>query len=161
MAEIYVRAYDMQIIMARAFNYIGPGQTTLFSISDFAKQMAEIEAGCCVPVIHVGNLDSKRDFIDVRDLVRAYVLLLQRGESGEVYNVGSGNAVSIKEILELILEKGKASVEVKVDSDRIRPLDVPIVHADIKKLEKATGWKRKISLEESIQDMLEYWRNNI
>ena len=108
MAEIYVRAYKMQVILARAFNYIGPGQSTLFVISDFAKQIAEIEQQQREPVIQVGNLDSKRDFLDVRDLVRAYTFLLEQGMSGEVYNIGSGQVISIREILNLFLRRQHA-----------------------------------------------------
>ena len=161
MAEIYVRAYKMKVILARAFNYIGPGQSTLFVISDFAKQIAEIEQQQREPVIQVGNLDSKRDFLDVRDLVRAYTFLLERGMSGEVYNIGSGQVISIREILNLFFEKTACKVDIQVKAERLRPIDVPVVQADVRKIIRETGWKPQITLEQSIEDMLQYWRKMI
>lgn len=159
--KIYADAYKMDVIMVRAFNHIGPKQSPVFVVADFCKQVAEIEKGLREPIMKVGNLNAKRDFTDVRDIVRAYSLLLQKGKAGEIYNVGSGKAVSIEEILKLILSYSKANITVEVDKNKLRPVDVPIIEADITKLQEVTGWSTTISLEETIKQTLEYWRNNV
>ena len=107
----------------------------------------------------VGNLSAMRDFTDVRDVVRAYALLAEKGENGETYNVGSGNAVAIREILDKIISFSTAEIKVEIDPAKIRPVDVPIIEADISKLQAVTGWKPEISLEETIEEVLNYWRN--
>lgn len=159
--KIYADAYQMDIIMVRAFNHIGPKQAPIFVVSDFCKQVAEIERGLRELVIKVGNLSAKRDFTDVRDVVRAYSLLLQKGKSGETYNVGSGKAIAIEEILQLILSYSKADITVEVDNNKLRPVDVPIIEADIRKLQQITGWLSTISLDETIQQTIDYWRTNL
>ncbi len=157
--RIYSDAYDLDIMMVRAFNHIGPNQMPLFVVADFCKQVAEIEKGLREPVIYVGNLSAKRDFTDVRDVVRAYGLLVQKGEKGETYNVGRGNALSIREILDKILALSTVNIEVKVDPDKLRPVDVPIIEPDVTKINKATGWKPEISLDTTLRETLEFWRN--
>lgn len=159
--KIYTDAYNMDIVMVRAFNHIGPNQSPIFVVADFCKQVAEIEKGMKEPVIRVGNLSAKRDFTDVRDVVRAYALLIQKGTSGETYNVGSGSAVSIDDILKTVLAMTEAKISVEVDENKLRPVDVPIIEADITKLKKATGWQKKISLKETIADTLKYWRLSV
>lgn len=159
--SIYSKAYDMELMMVRAFNHIGPGQAPMFVVSDFCKQVAEIEKGLKEPVMRVGNLAAKRDFTDVRDVVRAYVLLVQAGTAGETYNVGSGNAQAIQEILDLIVSMSKVDIRVEVDPNKLRPVDVPIIEADITKLNKLTGWKPQILLKETIKETLDYWRANV
>lgn len=160
--KVYADAYHLDIMSVRAFNHIGPRQTDTFVVSDFCKQVARIEAGKADSLIRVGNLSAARDFTDVRDVVRAYALLLQKGRSGETYNVGSGHAVTIEYILDRILTHSTLSgIRYEVDSEKIRPIDVPIIEADITKLQSDTGWKPSISLDTSIQDVLEYWRHNI
>lgn len=159
LGEVYARAYNMDIVMVRAFNHIGPLQSDTFVIADFCKQVAFIEAGKKPPVISVGNLDAKRDFTDVRDIVRAYSLLMQSGKKGETYNVGSGKAVSIRNMLDKILSHSKVKINIETDPKRLRPSDVPIIEADISKLCAHTGWKRNISIDDTIEDILEYWRN--
>lgn len=156
--SIYSRAYGMDIMMVRAFNHVGPNQAPMFVVSDFCKQVAEIEKGKREPVICVGNLSAKRDFTDVRDVVKAYSTLMEKGKAGETYNVGSGHAVSIESILNMILNHSKQKIQVKIDKDRMRPSDVPIIEADTAKIAKDTGWFPTISLEETIEDTLEYWR---
>lgn len=160
-ASIYTQAYDMNIMMVRAFNHIGPKQTPIFVISDFCKQVAEIEAGKKAPVMYVGNLAAKRDFTDVRDVVRAYALLVQKGVPGETYNVGSGHAHEIREILDLIISMSDREIAVETDPNKIRPVDVPIIEADITKLNEATGWKPRIPLEQTIRETLDYWRERV
>ncbi len=158
LGKIYADAYHMDIIMVRAFNHIGPKQSPAFVVADFCKQVAEIEKGIKEPIIKVGNLSAKRDFTDVRDVVKAYSLLIQKGTAGETYNVGSGKAVSIEELLDTILKCSDMSIRIEIDENKIRPIDIPIIEADIYKLRECTGWEKGISLEKTIKDTLEYWR---
>ncbi len=157
--KIYSDAYDLDILMVRAFNHIGPNQAPLFVVSDFCKQVAEIEAGKREPCIYVGNLTVKRDFTDVRDVVRAYVLLMKNGEKGETYNVGSGHAIAIEDILHMILSESTKDIQIVVDKKKFRPVDVPIIEADIMKLKKCTEWKKWIPLSITIKETLQYWRS--
>lgn len=156
--NIYSKAYDMELMMVRAFNHIGPGQAPMFVVSDFCKQVAEIEKGLREPVMMVGNLAAKRDFTDVRDVVKAYVRLVQKGQPGETYNVGSGNAKEIRQILDLIIFMSDKEIKVEIDPNKIRPVDVPIIEADITKINRLTGWRPEIPLEQTIQETLSYWR---
>lgn len=158
LGKIYADAYGLNIMMVRAFNHIGPNQIPLFVVADFCKQVAEIEAGEREPLMKVGNLSAKRDFTDVRDVVRAYGLLIEKGNAGETYNIGSGHAIAIEDILQMILKNSKKDIQVEVDSSKLRPVDVPIIEADITKVEQVTGWKREIALEQTIQETLDYWR---
>lgn len=158
MASVYASAYQLPLIMVRAFNHIGAGQSDMFVVSDFCHQVARIEVGLQKPIISVGNLQAKRDFTDVRDVVRAYVKLIQFGIPGETYNVGRGHAVSIRSMLDIILAKSHAEIEVRVDPARLRPIDVPVIEPDLQKTYGATGWKAEIPLEKTIEDMLQYWR---
>ncbi len=159
--NIYAKAYDMELMMVRAFNHIGPGQAPMFVVSDFCKQVAEIEKELREPVMMVGNLAAKRDFTDVRDVVKAYVGLIAAGQSGETYNVGSGNAQEIRQILDLIISKSTAKIKVEIDPNKLRPVDVPIIEADITKLNQLTGWLPQIPIEQTIQETLDYWRANV
>lgn len=158
LGKIYSQAYAMDIMMVRAFNHVGPNQAPLFVVADFCRQVAAIENEKQEPVIRVGNLNVARDFTDVRDVVRAYTLLMEHGAAGETYNVGSGKAIAIREILDMILAQAKVPIEVQVDQARLRPVDVPVIEADVSKLEACTGWKREIPLEQTIGETLEYWR---
>lgn len=159
--SIYSKAYDLELVMVRAFNHIGPGQAPLFVVSDFCKQVAEIEKGLREPVMKVGNLAAKRDFTDVRDVVKAYVKLVQLGKAGETYNVGRGNAREIREILDMIVSMSSVQITVETDPNKIRPVDVPIIEADITKLTQLTGWIPQIPLKQTIQETLDYWRAHI
>lgn len=159
--SIYARAYDIELMLVRAFNHIGPGQAPLFVVSDFCKQVAEIEKGLKEPVIRVGNLNARRDFTDVRDVVRAYAMLIQNGVPGETYNVGSQNAMAIKDILDIIIGMSTVPISVEVDPNKIRPVDVPIIEADITKINEVTGWKPAISIEQTISETLDYWRSHV
>lgn len=160
LGTVYAKAYGMGIVMVRAFNHIGVGQPPNFVAADFALQTAEIEAGFRPPVIQVGNLSAKRDFSDVRDVVRAYVLLMEKGCAGETYNVGSGHAVAIQEILDILLEFSRKSVVIEQNPARMRPVDVPVIEADITKLCADTGWKPEYTLQETLYTMLEHHRKN-
>lgn len=158
---IYAKAYSMDIVMVRAFNHIGAGQSPMFVVSDFCKQIAEIEKGIKEPIIKVGNLSAQRDFTNVRDVVNAYERLAQYGKSGETYNVGFGEGVSIQEILDVALSYAKTDIKVYQDPDKMRPSDVPIIVADTSKIFADTGWKPQISLKDTIQEVLNYWRDNV
>lgn len=158
--RIYAQAYDMNVMMVRAFNHIGPNQAPMFVVADFCRQVARIEKGLGEPVIYVGNLSARRDFTDVRDVVRAYALLARLGKPGETYNVGSGHAVSIQEILDKILRLSDMEIRVSVDPEKLRPVDVPIIEADINKIYNCTGWQPVISLEQTLGETLNYWRCN-
>jgi len=158
LGQIYAKAYGLEIIIARAFSHIGQGQTDSFVVPAFCKQVAEIEAKGDTGTIRVGNLESKRDFTDVRDIVRAYRLLAEKGISGEIYNIGSGKSIAINEILDLILKQSKATITVEKDQSRMRPSDTPVVEADISKLVKCTGWNPEISIDTTILDVLNEWR---
>ncbi|MBR6257634.1 MAG: GDP-mannose 4,6-dehydratase [Lachnospiraceae bacterium] len=158
LGRIYADAYDLELIMVRAFNHIGPGQLPIFVVSDFCKQVVDIELGKKEPVMYVGNLSAKRDFTDVRDVVRAYAALAESGVKGESYNVGSGHAVEIREILDLIISRSSADIKVETDPAKIRPVDVPIIEADISKIKAATDWEPQIPLEQTIDETLADWR---
>ena len=159
--RIYAQAYGMNLVMVRAFNHIGPDQSPVFAAADFCRQAALIESGMQEAVIRVGNLEAKRDFTDVRDVVHAYVLLAEKGQAGETYNVGSGHAVSIGDVLKLVLKQSAVEIQVEVDEEKLRPVDVPIMEADVRKVWRDVGWKAQIQLEQTIGDMMEYWRSMI
>lgn len=161
LGNIYYRAYGMQLIMVRAFNHIGPNQSPIFVASDFCKQVAEIEAGKKKPILHVGNLSAKRDFTDVRDVVHAYSLLIQKGIPGETYNIGSGHAVSIQELLNTILSLSNSEISVSTAPARLRPSDIPIIEADLSKLQETIDWHPEISLTQTLLETLKYWSKNL
>lgn len=154
----YFLTYKQDIVRVRPFNHTGPGQKEGFVVSDFAKQIVEIEKGKQEPIITVGNLDAKRDFTDVRDMVRAYHFALEKGISGEAYNLGSDKSVKISDILAMLLSLSTAKVEVKTDPTRFRPIDVPEIICDSSKFYNLTGWKPEIPLETTLKDILDYWR---
>jgi len=159
LADLYVRGYGMDIVTVRAFNHIGPGQSEDFVVSDFASQIARIQLGLIDPVIHVGNLSGKRDFTDVRDMVRGYWLAAQRGEIGGVYNIGTGMGLSIRSVLDRLIGLCSVPVEVRVDQDRYRPCDVPVLVCDSTRLRELTGWAPKIELTLTLKDILADWLN--
>jgi len=158
----YWKSYGLPIVRSRAHNHTGPRRGEVFATSSFAKQIAEIEAGLREPVIQVGNLTPRRDFSDVRDIVRGYWLLLERGEPGEVYNLCSGTAWSIQWVLDFLLGASKArNVAIRQDPERLRPSDVPLLLGDRSKIEKALGWRTEIPFEQTLQDLLDYWRQRV
>jgi GDP-4-dehydro-6-deoxy-D-mannose reductase len=155
----YFQSYGLPVVRTRGFNHTGPRRGEVFVTSSFAKQIAEIEKGKKEPVIHVGNLDAQRDFNDVRDIVEAYWLSLEKGEPGEVYNIGSGVARPIREVLDNLLSLSKAQVRVEVDPKRLRPSDVPILLADSSKFIGRTGWKPRLPFQQTLRDLLDFWRD--
>ena len=159
LGKIYARAYKKDIINVRAFNHSGPNQLPIFVISDFCRQIAEIEKGERPPEISVGNLSAQRDFTDVRDIVRAYRLLAEKGISGKTYNIGRGKAVSIQYILDTALSFAKVPIKIKQDPARMRASDIPIIEPDVSRIFADTGWKAEISIERTVEDTLDFWRN--
>jgi GDP-4-dehydro-6-deoxy-D-mannose reductase len=157
----YHLTHDLHVIRVRPFNHIGPRQRMGFVAPDFASQVAAAEMGLRPPVIEVGSLDTRRDFCDVRDVVRAYVMLIDRGESGQVYNVGSGQSYAIQEVLDTLLAMGRVEIEVQQDPQRMRPSDVPESVCDPTRLFEQTGWQTTIPFKTSLEDILEYWRGEV
>ena len=158
----YFKSYGMHIVRARAFNHTGPRRGETFATSNFAKQIAEMEAGLREPVIHCGDLKPTRDFSDVRDIIRGYWLLLEHGAPGEVYNLCSGKDWSIDRVLQFLIGHSKISgIEIRQDPARLRPSDVPILRGSAEKIEKVTGWAPRIALEQTLTDLLEYWRQRV
>lgn len=146
------RSFGVDAIITRAFNHIGPGQNERFAVPSFATQLAAIANGS-EPVMHVGNLEAKRDFLDVRDVVAAYAALAERGEGAEIYNVCSGTAASMREILAELIRIAHVAVEVREDPSRMRPADVPLIYGDNTKLREHTGWAPQIPLRRTLQDV--------
>ena len=148
---------DMNVVVARPFTHIGPGQSDRFSISSFAKQISQIMLGKKNPVIKVGNLDTTRDFTDVRDIVVAYWLLLKDGKYGEIYNVCSENEVKVRSILQNLINLSGRKITIEIDSERVRSSEQKRVLGCSKKLQEATGWERKIEITDTLTSMLNYW----
>ena len=155
------QAYGTRVIRTRAFNMTGPGQAPQFVVSDFARQIAEIEAGEREAVIRVGNLEARRDFADVRDLVGAYWLLVRNGVPGEVYNVCSGCDHSIREILDMLLTFSKVPIRVEVDPTRMRKADIPVLRGDNSKMTEVVDWAPVCALGKTLEDVLDWWREEL
>jgi GDP-4-dehydro-6-deoxy-D-mannose reductase len=154
----YWKSYGLPIVRTRAFNHEGPRRGDVFVTSNFARQIAEIEAGRREPVVLVGNLRARRDYTDVRDVVRGYWRLLEDGELGEVYNLCSGHAWAIQDILDFLLAQATVRPAVKEDPTRLRPSDVPVLIGDASKIREAVGWKPEIPFEKTLADLLQFWR---
>ena len=161
LSQFYVNIEDLDIVISRSFPHTGPGQSTDFVFSDWAFQIAQIEKGSNDPLLKVGNLDVRRDYSDVRDVVKAYALLLERGKKGEIYNVCSGRADSLKDNLDLLLSLSSKDIRIEVDPQKLRKADIPLVLGDNEKLFKETGWKPEMPLEQTLKDLLDYWRERV
>jgi len=161
LAYQYYMSYKLHIIRTRAFNHTGPRRPPVFVCSEFAYQLVQVEKNKREPIIWVGNLDTVRDFSDVRDTVRAYWLALEKGEPGEVYNICSGTGYSMKQVLDMLLDLIKIKVDLKVDSKKLRPSDVPRLIGDATKFKLQTGWQREIEFKKTLEDLLEFWRERI
>ena len=156
--ESVVRSYRGFVLTARAFAHTGPGQAPNFAIPSFARQLAKIERGLEKPVIRVGNLEARRDLLDVRDVVRAYDLILAQGEAGEFYNVSSGASYVMREILDRLRRLCRVETTVEIDPDRLRPADLRCSIGDPLRLWALTNWRPTYSLDTTLQDTLDYWR---
>lgn len=157
----YFMAYSQHIIRLRPFNHIGPRQSPDLSISRWSKVIADLEKGNKEPILKVGNLSTFRDFTDVRDMVKAYVLAAKHCKDGEAYNIGSGTSYSMQKMLDILLSYSKVSIKVEIDQSLLRPSDIPKLEADSSKFRKATGWEPEIPIEKTLQDTLDYWRKVI
>lgn len=155
----YFQSYGMKVVRTRGFNHTGPRRGHPFVTSNFCRQVASIEAGFQEPVIRVGNLEAIRDFTDVRDMVRAYWAAVTKGRPGEVYNIATGEGISIRALLDKILGLSNVHVRVEVDPDRLRPSDVEILIGDSSKFRADTGWAPRIPFDQTVQDLLDYWRD--
>lgn len=157
----YFLAYKIPIVRVRPFNHIGPRQSPSFVVASFAKKIVEIEKGKIDPVLKVGNLSAKRDFTDARDTVEGYVQIVEKGQEGEVYNIGSGRSIQIEALLDKLLSFSTSKITVEVDQTLIRPVDVPDLVCDNTKVRKATGWEPKISIDQTLRETLDYWRSQV
>jgi GDP-4-dehydro-6-deoxy-D-mannose reductase len=158
MAGFYSRFEGLDIVIVRPFPHTGPGQSADFVCSDWARQVIRIERGSQDPVIRVGNVEVQRDFTDVRDTVRAYILLLQKGKKGEVYNVCRGRGVALREILETLLSFPSRTVRVEKDPEKQRKVDIPFLVGDNRKIKTETGWEPQVPLQKTLADLVDYWR---
>jgi GDP-4-dehydro-6-deoxy-D-mannose reductase len=152
-ALAYRRGFGLDAVVARSFNAVGPGQSTEFALPSFADQLAAIARGAAPPVLRVGNLEAERDLTDVRDVARAYALLVERADVEGVYNVCTGAAVSMRAALDLLVRAAGLDVAVEVDPSRLRPADAPRLVGSAERLERATGWRPEITLEQSLADL--------
>ncbi|MBP2134461.1 GDP-4-dehydro-6-deoxy-D-mannose reductase [Methanomicrobium sp. W14] len=161
LAGIYARGYGLDICCTRSFNHCGPGQRDKFVVSSIAKQFAMIKKGLQEPILHIGNGSIIRDFVDVHDVVSAYCLLLEKGKRGGVYNICSGVGRSILDIINILSEMYGTDVDVRQESSQIRPIDNPRIVGDFRKIHDETGWKPKVSFEDSLRSVYEYWDKRI
>jgi GDP-4-dehydro-6-deoxy-D-mannose reductase len=161
LAAQYVRSHRLDVVRLRPFNHIGPRQDSRFVASGFARQVAEIETGRREPVLRVGDLSPERDFTDVRDMVRAYRLAAERGQTGDVYNLGSGQAHAIGGILDFFVARAQRPLRVEVDADRFRPTDAARTLCDAGKAQRELGWRPEIAFEQTLADILADWRDRV
>lgn len=161
LAYQYFQSYGIKAIRTRGFNHTGPRRGEVFVTSNFAKQIASIELGLQEPVLRVGNLEAVRDFTDVRDMVRAYWLAVEKGKPGEVYNIASGHGITIRAMLDMLLGQARVAVRVETDPARLRPSDVEVLIGDSSKFRADTGWEPRIPLAKTLTDLLDYWRQQL
>jgi len=157
----YYLSHGLQVVRVRPFGHIGPRQGPGFVVADFARQIARIEAGLQEPVMRVGNLSAQRDLTDVGDMVRGYYLALAKGKAGEVYNLGSGRAYAIGEILDKLLGMSRVVVRVEIDASRLRPSDIPILVCDSRRFREDTGWRPERDISDTLREVLDYWRRRV
>ena len=157
----YQKSYGLKVVVTRGFNHTGPRRGRVYVCSDWSKQIAEIEAGLRKPVMFTGNLEAKRDFTDVKDMVRGYYLAADKGKPGERYNIGSGKTYAMKEIQQMLFKMTDVKIENSPDPGRMRPSDVPLLLADYSKMKEATGWQPEIPFEKTLEDLLNYWREKV
>jgi GDP-4-dehydro-6-deoxy-D-mannose reductase len=159
LVQEYVKTYGLDIVYAVPFSHIGPGQREGFLVSDVAKQIVEIERGEKEPVLTTGPLETERDYTDVRDMVRAYRMLIESGESGERYNLCSGGSVTVESVVEMLCGLAKVEIQHVIDESRRRPTELPILYGNHQKMTGLTGWQTEIALERTLADALEGWRS--
>jgi len=157
----YFQSYGLKVVRTRGFNHTGPRRGQVFVTSNFCSQVAAIELGLQEPVIQVGNIDAIRDFTDVRDMVRAYWLAVTKAKPGEVYNIATGHGISIREMLNRLIALSNVEVRIEVDPERLRPSDVEVLIGDASKFRADTGWEPRIPFEQTLRDLLDYWRQTL
>lgn len=157
----YHKAYGLHIVTARTFHHTGPRRSDNFVTSSFARQIAEIEHGLKEPVIYVGNLEAKREFLDVRDVARAYLLMIESCDPGEAYNIATGRSMTIRAMLGILLSMTDRNISIQAQASRLRPVDIEEVAGDYSKLHAKTGWKPEIALEQTLEDLLNDWRAKV
>jgi len=157
----YFQSYGLKVVRTRGFNHTGPRRGHVFVTSNFCSQVAAIELGLQEPVIRVGNIDAIRDFTDVRDMVRAYWLAVTKAKPGEVYNIATGNGIVIREMLERLISLASVEVKIETDPERLRPSDVEILIGDASKFKADTGWEPRIPFDQTLRDLLDYWRTTL
>jgi GDP-4-dehydro-6-deoxy-D-mannose reductase len=156
--EMLARQEHGPVFIVRPFNHAGPGQSPAYVTSSFARQIAEIEAGLREPLLHVGNLESRRDITDVRDTVRAYRLVVTKGSAARPYNVCSGQAYRVRDMLDWLIARSPIPIRIEMDPERLRPSDNPVIAGDRSRIAAETGWEPTISIQQTLDDLLEYWR---
>jgi GDP-4-dehydro-6-deoxy-D-mannose reductase len=157
----YARAFGLYIVGARPFNHSGAGHSEVFVFPNFAIQIAKIERGLAEPVLRVGNLSAERDYLDVRDVVRAYVLLIEHGKPGQAYNICSGHSHSIRSFVDKLLSFATVPIQIEVDESRLRPIDLPRLVGDNTALRKQTGWKPQFTIDDMLLAVLEDCRQRV
>ena len=160
-AKLYHDAFNLDIVILRVFYGISTKQGEKFAVSSFCKQFAEIEAGLKEPVIYVGNINNLRDFTDIDDIVEAYLSVAENGKSGEIYNAARGDKTSLLDVIYMLEELTDITVEIHAETERVRPMDSPAMIADTSRIKKDTGWEARTPIQETIEKMLDYWRQNI
>ena len=160
-ARMYYESFGIHAVVTRAFMHIGPGQPPSFATADWARQIALAEVGKAEPVVRTGNLEGMREFGDVRDVVRAYRLALEKGQAGDAYNVATGRAYRLGEVLDKLIAMSSIEIRTETDPAKLRPVDFPVLYGDAGKLEAATGWKPEYELDDTLADVLAYWREEV
>ena len=156
--RFYMREHALPVVITRAFNHTGPGQAEGFVFPHVASALARIQKGSCEPILKLGNLSVQRDVLDARDVVRAYMMVMDRGKSGNVYNVTSGRSISIEQGVRMLIEISGLNVKITQEQSRMRAYDIPQLSADASRIEKDLGWRAEITLEQTFNDLLHYWR---
>ncbi len=157
----YTLAHQVFTVRTRPFNHIGPGQNNRFAVPNWASQIAESEVGRREPVVYVGNLSAARDFTDVRDVVRAYVMALDQGKSGAVYNVCSGQAYTMQSIMDKLVSLSRIPIEIRIDPERFRAVEIPVLMGSYRRLRDQTGWEPQMPIDQSLRDVLDEWRQRV
>ncbi len=160
-AKLYHRAFGLDVIVLRTFNETSKEQDDKWAISSFARQFVKMERGEQEPILHVGNTNIIRDFTNVDDLAKAYIMVAEKGKNGEVYNAARGEGVSIKDVIEGLEDITGLTVSIRSDKSKVRPIDVPCIIADVKKIEQDTGWKAEVTLKDTLVELVEKWRREL
>lgn len=160
-ARMYYESFGIHAVVTRAFMHIGPGQPPSFATADWARQIALAEVGRSEPVVRTGNLEGRREFGDVRDVVRAYRLALEKGQPGDAYNVATGRAYRLGDVLDRLIAMSSVDIRTETDPKKLRPVDFPVLYGNASKLAGATGWKPTYDLDRTLADVLEYWRGEV